>query len=455
MRKVLVIISVIIILGIQSCMMGYNFEKPEYKGPQSFSGSLTVNDSIINLKWWELIEDPVLDTLIKIAIENNKDVMMAASRIEIAKANLGYTNADRLPAITFASDVKLSSTGTSFYTFPQLNWEIGFWGKYRRLNESAQADYLASEYAKKMVQISLISSVASIYFTLSANYDQLEITKRTLVSRDSALKIMQDKYQGGMISLMDLNQAKIQRDIAATKIPKYKRAIELNKNTLNILLGRFPQNIENVIEFSKQKYELNIPAGLPSGLLKRRPDIQQTENIYHSKLAQVGVAEAARFPSFNLTSLFGVASNDLTSLNTFGLGWSLGGTLFGPIFQFGKNKRRVEMAMADANTSLINYEKTVQQAFREVEDALIKIKTYKEELIAMESQTKTAVESESLSYIRYEEGSTTYLEVLEQQRQSFSAQLELLSTKLNLLNSYILLYKALGGGWINENEEVK
>jgi multidrug efflux system outer membrane protein len=192
-------------------MMGYNFEKPEYKGPQSFSGSLTVNDSIINLKWWELIEDPVLDTLIKIAIENNKDVMMAASRIEIAKANLGYTNADRLPAITFASDVKLSSTGTSFYTFPQLNWEIGFWGKYRRLNESAQADYLASEYAKKMVQISLISSVASIYFTLSANYDQLEITKRTLVSRDSALKIMQDKYQGGMISLMDLNQAKIQR----------------------------------------------------------------------------------------------------------------------------------------------------------------------------------------------------------------------------------------------------
>jgi multidrug efflux system outer membrane protein len=150
-----------------------------------------------------------------------------------------------------------------------------------------------------------------------------------------------------------------------------------------------------------------------------------------------------------------LASTDLTNLNAFGLGWSVGGTLLGPVFQFGKNKKRVEMAQADANAALLNYEKTVQQAFREVEDALVKISTYKEELVAMKSQTKTAVESESLAYIRYDEGSTTYLEVLEQQRQSFSAQLELSSVKLNLLNSYIFLYKALGGGWISKTEEQK
>lgn len=454
MRKIFLIFSIIIVLIMQSCMMGQNFSKQKYKGPQTYNNQLAVNDSVINLKWWQLIEDPVLDTLINISIKNNKDVLIAASRIEIAKANLGYTNADRLPNINFAADISAYSGGTSFSAFPQFNWEIGFWGKYRRLNEAAQADFLSSQYAKRMIQLSLISAVATTYFTISANYEQLKITQRTLESRDSALTIMKDKYEGGLISLMDLNQAKIQRDIAATKVPKYKRTIELNKNALNILLGRFPQDVEKGFDFNKQKYELDIPYGIPSDLLNRRPDIQQTESAYHSKLAQVGVAQAVRFPSLKLTGLLGVASNDLSSLNAFGLGWSVGGTLLSPIFQFGKNKRRVEMAQADAQAALINYEKTVQQAFREIEDALVKISTYKEELIAMESQTKTAIESENLSYIRYDEGSTTYLEVLEQQRQSFSAQLELLSTKLNLLNSYIFLYKALGGGWLN-SEEIK
>jgi multidrug efflux system outer membrane protein len=432
-------------------MMGDNFKKIKYDGPEFYSLGVTPNDTIVNLKWWELIDDDVLDTFIVVAIQNNKDVRIAAERIEMAKANLGYTSADQWPSLYFGTDVSASGIGgassSSFAMFPQFNWEIGFWGKYRRLNEAAQADFLVTNYAKRMIQLSLISTVATTYFTISANYEQLHITEQTLASRDSALVIMQDKFQGGLISQMDLNQAKIQRDIAATKVPKYKRAIELNKNALNILLGRFPQNIEQGKSFSNQFYELDIPYGMPSALLERRPDILQVEQMYHSKLAQVGVAEAVRFPSLNLTGLLGLASTDLSSLNSFGLGWSVGASLTGPIFQFGKNKRRVEMAQADANAAFINYEKTVQQAFREVEDALVKISTYKEELTAMESQTKTAIESESLSYIRYEEGSTTYLEVLEQQRQSFSAQLELSTTKLNLLNSYIFLYKALGGGW--------
>jgi multidrug efflux system outer membrane protein len=452
-------VSVFFILVSQSCMMGDNFKKIEYQCPQSYSIESTLNDTIINLKWWELIDDEVLDTLITVAIENNKDVRVAAERIEMAKANLGYTAADQWPSLVFGTDISVAgikgTSTSSFAMFPQFNWEIGFWGKYRRLNEAAQADFLSTMYAKRMIQQSLISTVAATYFTISANYEQLHITEQTLASRNSALLIMQDKYEGGMISQMDLNQAKIQRDIAATKIPKYKRAIELNKNALNILLGRFPQNIGQGKPFSEQASELDVPYGIPSTLLERRPDILQVEQAYHSKLAQVGVAEAVRFPSLNLTGLLGLASTDLTNLNAFGLGWSVGGTLLGPVFQFGKNKKRVEMAQADANAALLNYEKTVQQAFREVEDALVKISTYKEELVAMKSQTKTAVESESLAYIRYDEGSTTYLEVLEQQRQSFSAQLELSSVKLNLLNSYIFLYKALGGGWISKTEEQK
>lgn len=446
------IIYIIILLSIiQSCKMGKDFEKPVYNGPSKFNISTSNNDSTTNIKWWNLIDDTVLDTLIKTAINNNNDVRIAAERIKISQANIGYTYADMLPNIGFSTNISISglsgNTTSSFSAFPQLNWEIGFWGKYRRLNEAAQADLLSSIYAKKTVQLSLISAVATTYFTISANKEQLKITKQTLASRDSALRIMRDKYEGGLISLMDFNQAKIQRDIAATKIPKYERAIKINKNTLNILIGQFPQDLKYGIPFEKQKYELNIPSGIPSELLKRRPDILQSEEIYHSKTANVGVAEAIRFPTLNLTGLLGVASTDLSSLNTFGLGWSAGANVLSPIFQFGKNKKRVEMAQNEANIALINYEKNVQQAFREVEDAFIKIETYKKELISMESQTKTAIESEELSNIRYNEGSTTYLEVLEQQRQSFSAQLELLSTKLNLLNSYILLYKALGGGW--------
>jgi multidrug efflux system outer membrane protein len=452
MQKYLLIVIGFVVLMFHSCMMGTDFEKINYKGPQSFRMDTDIADSVINLKWWDLIDDDVLDTLISISIENNKDVRIAAERIEMAKANIGYTNADRLPKVNFATDISISGVGSSasstLAAFPQFSWEVGFWGKYRRMNESAQADFLASQYAKRMVQLSLISAVATTYFTISANYEQLRITQQTLDTRDSALLIMEDKYNGGLISRMDYNQAKIQRDIAATKIPKYKRVIELNKNALNILLGRYPQNIEEGKPFGEQDYVLDIPYGLPSSLLQRRPDILQAEQKYHSKLAQVGVAEAVRFPSLNLTGLLGIASSDLTSVSAFGIGWSVGGTLMGPVFQFGKNKRRVEMAQADANVALINYEKIAQQAFREVEDALVKISTYKEELVAMKSQTQTSIESESLAYIRYEEGSTTYLEVLEQQRQSFSAQLELLSTKLNLLNSYIYLYKSLGGGWV-------
>jgi multidrug efflux system outer membrane protein len=403
------------------------------------------------------MNDPVLDTLIITAINENKDVLVAAARIEEAKANIGYTGADRWPELHFGGGASVSSSwgnvSSGFNAYPEFNWEIGFWGKYRRLNEVARASYLATEYAQRTIQLSLVSAVATTYFTILASYDQLNIARNTLASRDSGMIIMSDKYDGGMISQMDLNQAKIQRDIAAAVVPVYKRSIALNENALSILLGKNPQKITTGEPFYKHKYELDIPVGLPSELLERRPDVKQTEEIYHAQLAQIGVAEALRWPSLSLTGLFGAVSNDLLSLNAVGLTWSAGAGIFSPLFQFGKNKRRVEMAEANAKAALIDYEKAAQQAFRDVEDALVNISTFREELFAQESRAKTAITSEELSYIRYNEGSTTYLEVLEQQRQSFSSQLDVLSTRLYLLNSYILLYKALGGGWLTPEEE--
>jgi multidrug efflux system outer membrane protein len=205
--------------------------------------------------------------------------------------------------------------------------------------------------------------------------------------------------------------------------------------------------------FYQHEHILDIPAGLPSELLIRRPDIQQAEFQYMARNAEIGVAEAMRWPSFNLTGFMGAASSDLSDLSSMGLAWSAGASIFGPIFQYGKNKDRLVIATQEAQVSLLQYEQTTLNAFKEVEDALVQISTYREELSAQESRTSTAIETEKLSHVRYDEGSTTYLEVLEQQRQSFSAQLDLLANRLNIVNSYILLYKALGGGWLTPQEE--
>jgi len=456
MNKTKIISVLLIAYLVQGCMLGPNFQKKDYTGPENYRFE-PAGDSLINLRWWELFDDPVLDTLIKTALNENKDVLAAAARIEAARANIGFTKADQKPSISFGAGASLSgfndNVSSEFYAIPELNWEIGFWGKFRRMNEAAQANFLATEYGKRTVQLSLISAVATAYFTILASFDQLQISTNTLASRDSGLYLMKGRYDGGLIALIDLNQAKIQRELAATAVPTYKRIIALNENALSILLGYMPRKIEKGIPFYKQKYNLDIPVGIPSEILERRPDIKLAEAQYKAQNAQIGISEALRWPSLSLTSTLGIASPDLVSLSAYGLSWSIGSSLFGPIFQFGKNKRRVEMSVANAQAALINYEQTTLQAFKEVEDALISIETYREELIAQESRTETAMQSEELSSVRYDEGSTTYLEVLEMQRQSFAAQLDLLSNRLNLLNSYILLYKALGGGWLSPEEE--
>jgi multidrug efflux system outer membrane protein len=457
MLRVLHIFMFLMLIGLSGCMLGPDFQKPQYSGPERYRFDTAGITTTVNLRWWELMDDPVLDTLIKTAIEENKDVLIAAARLESARINIGYTKAEQWPVFNFGAGVSGSGTESSvtsgFTIYPAFSWEIGFWGKYRRMNEAARAEYIASEYAKRTVQLSLVSAVASTYFSILASYDQLAIAENTLATRDSALIIMNDKYEGGMITRMDYNQAKIQRDIAAATIPTYKRIIAINENSLSILLGKMPQHIIVGRPFYEHKYEMDIPAGVPSELIKRRPDVMQAEALYEAQNARIGVAEALRWPSLSLTGLLGVASTDLLSLNAIGLTWSASADILGPLFMFKQNKNRVEMAKQNALMSLINYEKTVQQAFKDVEDALVSISTYREEVKVQESRTKTAVESEALSYVRYNEGSTTYLEVLEQQRESFSSQLQVLTARLNLLNSYILLYKALGGGWLSPEEE--
>lgn len=460
MKKILYITLTTILFYISGCSLGPDFQKQEYKGPETFRFDRVKTDSLVNLKWWELFNDSVLDTCIRIALKENKDVLIAAARIEAARANVGYTKANALPSAglnigagrgNFAG--AKTNTASNFYAYPDLIWEIDFWGKYRRATESARAEMLATTYGMRTIQISLITAVAQTYYLLLDYKARLDITTKTLASRDKGLNIIQSRFDEGIVAEIDLNQAQIQRAIAAAAVPLYQRYIAITESSLGILLGRTPAAVVTGDILQESVAPPVIPVGLPSEIMQRRPDIAQAEQNYAAQLAYIGVAEAMRWPSISLTGLLGVASNDLSTLTTGGLAWSMSANLLGPLFHFGKNKRNVEIQQYKTEAALQEYEKTVLQAFKEVEDALISIETIKKELEFRKLQYKAAINAEYLSGQRYYKGVTSYLEVLETQRQSFDAQLLYSQTLQELFSSYIALYKALGGGWLSENEE--
>ncbi len=462
MKKIFIFLSFSAIIYFSGCTLGPDFQRPEYQGPEAYRFDTITTDTIVNLRWWELFNDTTLKNLIEIALKENKDVLIAASRIEAARANLGYTKADQWPSFGYSANAMggnfgggqlFNSNSSSGSAYPEMNWEIGFWGKYRRLNESARAELLASEYGMRTVQMSLISAVASTYFTLLENRAKLEISKATLASRDSGLQIIQARYDFGIVPEIDLNHAQIQKAISASAVPVYERAIALTESSLSLLLGRMPAGMITNTTLIEQELPPEIPEGLPSQLLLRRPDVRQAEASYAAQNARIGAAQAMRWPSLNITGLLGYATNDLMNLTAGGLAWSAAGSITGPIFEFGKNKRRVEIEKYNTEVALREYESVSLQAFKEVEDALISIKTLNDELAAQKMRNDAAINAEFLSSARYDKGQTSYLEVLESQRQSFEAQLKYTQTQRELLDAHISLYKSLGGGWLSPEEE--
>ncbi len=460
-KKIFPLLLFALIVYLSGCKVGPDYQRPEYTGPDSFRYAQASTDTVVNLRWWELYNDPTLDSLIDLALQNNKDLLVAAARVEAARINVGYTSADQWPSFSFDigaasgnfNGAKLSSRADNFFAYPQVNWEIGFWGKYRRLTESARADYLATEYGRRSVQLSLITNVAATYFQLLSYKSQLEISRATLASRDSGLTIIEERYEYGVVAELDLNQAQVQRAISAAAVPQYERAVAQTESSLKILLGDNPGNMATHERLFGIEFPSEIPVGLPSQLLDRRPDILEAEANVMSQNAYIGAAEAMRLPSLNLTGLFGLGSDELSSLTTGQMAWSASGSLLGPIFEFGKNKKRAEIARYEAEAALQQYENTVLMAFKDVEDALIAISTLKAELAAQRERNIAAINAEKLSDKRYLLGETSYLEVLESQRQSFDAQLNYSQTRMELLSSFIGLYNALGGGWITPEEE--
>ncbi len=451
---------VVLIILFQSCAVGPNYRTPETKNNTAFRYA-TVSDSIINLRWWEIFNDPTLDTLIVTALRQNKNLLIAASRVEQARANVSFNNADRGPK--FGVQASAGSTnmplnipsGNSFNSFgaaATVNWELDFWGKYKRGTEAAKADLLSSFYGKRALEIALISEVATNYFQLLDFKARLEISESTLALRDSSLSIIQARFDKGYTHIIDVNQAQIQKAITQVSVPQFTRQIAFAEHNLSVLLGKAPDSIPVLKSLTDYVLPDSIPNGIPAAILQRRPDIMQAAQIYRTQNAYIGVAQALRFPSISLTGLLGLGSNDLDNLISNGLGWSAAGSLTAPLFEWGKNKTRVEIEREKAKQALYSYEFSVLNALLEVDNSLIELSTLKDELQANDNMVKAASNASYLSRQRYYQGVTSYLEVIENQGQEFDALLQYSNNYRQLLTSYINLYKSLGGGWVSQEE---
>jgi multidrug efflux system outer membrane protein len=465
---------------VTGCTVGPNYKRPAvdtptvYRQPAEDSASkpsqpaansqtaaaagTNAAASIGEEKWWEVFQDKELQGLIRTALKNNYDVRIAATRVLQAQAELGITRADQLPTVNVGGSIigehsPASGPIPSFQTsFGQVNatgaWNLDFWGRYRRATESARANLLAAEWAQKEVMSTLVASVATDYFVLRQLDLQLEISKRTLGSRRDSLQLVNTLEQHGINSLLDVRQSEQLVYTAAAEVPDLERQIAQEENAISILLGRNPGDIPRGLRLTEQPHAPEVPVGVPSALLERRPDIMQAEQNLIAANAQIGVATAAYFPQISLTGSGGYQSTALTNLFTGPAGlWSLAANVSQPIFQGGRLKSNVRFTEAQKEQFLLTYQQTIQGAFRDVSNALVAYQKNREFRVQQEKLVESAQDAARLSEVRFKAGTTDYLEVLTNNTNSFSAELTLAQAQGNELTALVQLYQALGGGW--------
>jgi multidrug efflux system outer membrane protein len=415
-------------------------------------------ESFGDQKWWDVFQDKQLQELIRTALQQNYDVRIAATRILQAQAQLGITRADQFPTISGgASAVNERIPETKLFRQYEtsanqvdlsLAWELDFWGKYRRATESARAILLANQWAHEVVVSTLVSDVATAYFQLRSLDLQLEISRRTLASRQDSLQLTQTLANGGATSLLDVRQAEQLVDTAAETIPDLERRIEQRENFISTLLGNNPGPIARGMKLTDQPHAPDVPAGLPSTLLERRPDIREAEAELIAANAQIGVAKAAYFPQISLTATAGYQSSALTSLFTGPTGlWNFGGSLVQPVFTGGRIRSNVKFTEARQQELVLTYRQTIQQAFRGVSDSLVEYHKDREFREYQQKLALSAQDAAQLSEMRYRGGAASYLEVLTNETNYFDAELGLAQAQLNELVGLVLVYRNLGGGW--------
>ena len=462
MRRALVF-SLLMIISVN--VSAQKYQPAPVKTPDRFRGAeVTDQNSIGDLKWFEVFKDPELQNLIKTAIDQNYDLRTAGARINAARANLGLARSEQFPQFDATADLTSnrfsqngqlanSSQGGQRRSFGSvllnlLTFEIDVWGRLRNQTKAARAELRATEEDRKAVMTTVVGDVATGYFNLLELDSQLDISKRTLATRENSLRLIKAREQGGLATMLDVRQAEELVYQASQIIPDTERAIEQTENQISLLLGNNPSAIARGNSLGQQEELPAVPAGLPSSLLERRPDIRAAEESLVAQRALVSAAKKAYFPRISLTGLFGFQSNQLSSLFTGpSRAWTFVPQVAQPIFTGGRLKSDVKFARAQQELALVAYQQTIQNAFREVSDALIQYRKVKEIRIQQELLVTTLQDRSRLAYLRYEGGVDSLLNALDADREVFEAELNLTQTKRDELISVVQLYKALGGGW--------
>ena len=463
MKKLaLLVFSLVFLAG---CMVGPNYHRPPVSVPPSYRGSARVAPasaaakSLGNEKWWNVFQDQVLVKLIRTAIARNYDVRIAATRVVEAQAEFSITRANQFPTASIGAGLLSQKNPKISKVFPdyevnagRLNlsaiWDLDFWGKYRRATEAAQAQMLATEWGQRAVISSVVASVATAYFQLRALDSQLSIAKETLSTRQESLRLTEVLEKHGSASRLDVAQAQQLVDAAAEEIPALERSIEQQENLLSILLGQNPGPIPRGLPLIRQPAPPAIPAGLPSQLLDRRPDIREAEDNLITANAQIGELKAALFPDISLTGMGGLESFALNRFLTApSETWNAALNVTQPVFEAGALRSGVRLAQAQWKQMVLTYRQTILNAFGQVSDALVAYKKDQEFLRQQQSLTDAARESDRLSLVLYRHGGASYLQVLTSETNYFAAELNLVQAQLNERLALVQLYQALGGGW--------
>jgi multidrug efflux system outer membrane protein len=451
---------------LTGCTVGPKYRRPTVSSPAVFRGSdgATGPASLADLKWFEVFNDEQLQDLVRTALLKNYDLRDATVRVEAARATLGITRADQLPAIDGGVDLTTQRTSArGAIPLPQgfgqkrtfgtvalnlLSFEADVWGRLRSASEAARADLLASEENRKTVMTTLVSEVASAYFNLLSLDMELEIARGTLATREDSLRLIRNRERKGLASLLDVRQGEQLVHTAAQVIPSIEQRIEQTENQISLLLGGSPDAIPRGRPLAGQEQPPAIPPGLPSSLLERRPDIRAAEQNLIAANAGIGVARAAYFPRISLTSFLGSQSGQLSSLFTGPANvWRFVPQVTQPIFTGGRTRSTLQLAEAQQQIALIDYQRVIQTAFREVSDALVQHQKVREIRAEQERLVAILRDRSRLSYLRYRGGVDTLLNALDADRDLFDAELGLAQARRNELLALVQLYRALGGGW--------
>ena len=450
------IVATMLLLG---CMVGKKYTPPPAPTDISYRDTVFTDTSRL-MAWFDLYNDPVLSKMIKATLDSNRDLLTAAARMEEARFRALAVKANIYPELNYAGQAGGGKAGTEaqkvaggfqggvLNAFALLNWEIDVWGKLRHANRAALAEYLSEVQNQNALKVSLVAEVASLYFFLRDLDNRLSIAQQTLVSRRENTRIISERFARGYVPELDKLQAIQQEAVAAATIPFLQRSIVQTENSLRVLMGLGPGSTPRGLTNFEQALSPQIPVGLPSQLLERRPDIMAAEKSMNAQFELIGVAKANRLPTISLTGVLGFASPELsTFLGSSGLVANGFGNITGPIFNFNQRKNQLEAQRKRTEQAYYQYQQTVLFAFSDVDNALTYYKTFSEEYEQRRIQAEAAAKALMLSRARYDFGYTSYTEVVIAENILFDAQFQQSQTLQGKLNSIVMLYKALGGGW--------